>query len=325
MIHNNQELEQTREVLRNYEEALIALRSKIVGRNPALFEAMSQDYVRNIKNIRSEIEEYLGIGELEESLAPLWLKIGGENIGLWSSPAGIWEETISRIRKSVFSMSKYIVDKTLPNVREDLRLLLTSGDFRIVGARSGSLKIGFDFETHYQLDLFEQQYPDFIRLGLERILQVTNWFATNGSLDDLNIIIPDQEERYYTISKAAMLIPSRRSKINYLELSGAILPSLHAIRLVPQQRSKIREAIPSEEGFIAVEEEGVIREIDLDRAHCILRHRINDITDLNCKFNQTILPQVKDGLDKRVRISGTLKRGTTSPLNIQIIEIIGEQ
>ncbi|MHB1048746.1 MAG: hypothetical protein ACYC09_01605 [Bacteroidota bacterium] len=303
----------------------MALRAKVAEKNPALFEAMSQDYVVKIKDLRSEIDEYVGIGALEEALAPLWLKVNGEKIGLWSSPAGVWEETISRIRKSVLSMSKHIIEKALPDIREELRLALSSGDLRIVGARQGSLKIGLDFEMPLQSELFEHEYPDFVRLGLERILQVTNWFASNGTLEELNRIIPDQEERYYAISKAAMLIPSRRSKINFIELSGAIIPSSRPIRLVSQLRSKIKDAIPSEHGYINAEEEGVIREIDLDRGHCILRQRSNSAEDLSCKYNLVILPQVKDGLDKRVRITGTVKRGTVSPLYIQIVEIIDEQ
>ena len=322
MISNDQELAQTRVVLQNLEEALLSLKSSVQERNPALFEAMAQDYLRNIKSLRAEIEEYVGVTDLESSIAPLWLTVGGENIGLWSTAAGIWEETISRIRKSVLSLSKHLMESSLPYLTPEQISALPLVDFKIVGAQPGSLRIGLDFVTPGQGELFEREAPNFSRDALQKILLVGNWLAQNGSVDDLNRQIPNEHERNYIVSKTAPLIPSRKSKVAYLELSGAIVPSRSAIRLVPGHRAKVRELFRTEDESVPAEEEGVIREIDLDKRHCILRQRPDSLPDLPCRFGSSLVSQIRDGLDKRVRITGSLKRGTTSPLNIQMVEII---
>jgi hypothetical protein len=103
------------------------------------------------------------------------------------------------------------------------------------------------------------------------------------------------------------------------------VPSRNPIRLLPQQRKKISDVFRSEEGWLEIEDEGVIREVDLDKAHCILRHRISGPSDLKCVFSLDQLDQIKDGLDKRVRVVGRLKSGTTAPLHIRMVEILASQ
>jgi hypothetical protein len=280
--------------------------------------------VRNIKSLQKEIEEYIGITELEIAQAPLWLAVDGDNFGVWSSPASVWEETISHIRKTVSSVSKYMLEKFSPEMPEELKAAILHRDFKIVGAKAGSLKIGLDFEMIPQLEFFDKPKEDYIKLGVDRILLVSKWFAHGYSMDQLFTLIPEQEEREYIVSKVVSLIPTKKSRIAYLEFSGSIIPSKSPIRLSHQQRGRIREVIKMEEGTIQTEEEGVIREIDLDKGHCILRQRIKNSEDLRCTFTKELLQQLKDGLDKKVHIIGSLNRGTISPLKIKMVEILAE-
>ena len=60
MINNDDELELNRAALRDLEAALIALKRKIEGRNPSLFNSMAESYYKDITSIRSEIDKYLG-------------------------------------------------------------------------------------------------------------------------------------------------------------------------------------------------------------------------------------------------------------------------
>ncbi len=55
------------------------------------------------------------------------------------------------------------------------------------------------------------------------------------------------------------------------------------------------------------EVEGVIRSIDLDAQTFVLRERPNNLPDLPCEYNTRIEEAVKEFLDCRVMVSGTLE------------------
>ena len=67
-------------VLERLELALGALRKRINPINPALFEAMAQTYITEINEIRSEIDDYIGLSKASEYQAQLWFSLEGEEL-----------------------------------------------------------------------------------------------------------------------------------------------------------------------------------------------------------------------------------------------------
>ena len=63
MIESSQQLQDTRDALEQVERALRSLKEKVKSKNPQLFAAMSEGYQSEIRKLRSEIEEYVGVTE----------------------------------------------------------------------------------------------------------------------------------------------------------------------------------------------------------------------------------------------------------------------
>ncbi|MDD5589113.1 MAG: hypothetical protein PHP92_03615 [Candidatus Nanoarchaeia archaeon] len=59
MIKDYTQFQQSKQALRDIEKALSALRKKMLPQNRELFNAMAQDYIKDINNIKGEINEYI--------------------------------------------------------------------------------------------------------------------------------------------------------------------------------------------------------------------------------------------------------------------------
>ena len=110
MIENKEQLIQAREALKNVEDALFSLKEKVYSENPALFEAMSEDYINMINEMQYEINEYIGINKILDEKAQLWIRVEGDRINLWNTPSSIWSQILAKLRNSVNSVAKNLID-----------------------------------------------------------------------------------------------------------------------------------------------------------------------------------------------------------------------
>jgi len=107
MIESDAQLDQTRQALTRLETALGSLRNRVRGANPALFEAMAQDYVEDIRRLREEIDAYLGVTAVEEARTPLWMTLeGGQQEGRQIS-SRVLSEWLQRLRKSLYHVTSF--------------------------------------------------------------------------------------------------------------------------------------------------------------------------------------------------------------------------
>jgi hypothetical protein len=63
MIENDEQLQQASEALGDLYRALASYRSKILPANPRNYAIIAQGPLDEIRKIRAEIDEYLGLGE----------------------------------------------------------------------------------------------------------------------------------------------------------------------------------------------------------------------------------------------------------------------
>ena len=61
MIQNNEQLERTRQAMAKLESALVALRRDVLPLNANRFQVMAEPYIDQIRALRSEVEEYIGV------------------------------------------------------------------------------------------------------------------------------------------------------------------------------------------------------------------------------------------------------------------------
>ncbi len=322
MIENEGQLEQTRRAIAELENALQSLKARVFPENPALFEAMAADYVSSIRDLRADVDAYVGVNDALESAAPLWIRVTGDDFTPWSTPASVWEVTLARLRRSVTSVAEFIAQGIVRQSGRPLSTISDQADFRVVAIRPGSLQIGVTLPTPAQAELFPVDEVNVAEGALSKLLLASEWFAREGLLHELEELFPSRDERNIVIAKTVELMPQPRGKIRTLEFRGAIVPARTAIRLVADQRKRLREILPAPLNEIAQTQEGVIREVDLDKGKCILRQRPDNLPDLPCRFEQALLPQVKDALDRMVRLEGTVREGTTEPLKIQLLELL---
>jgi len=325
MIENIEQLKLSQEALKDVEKSLFSLKEKVFDDNPALFKAMSEDYIKSIEELSNEINEFIGANYFYKNKAQLWIRLAGSQINLWSTPSSVWSSILNKIRNSIYSISKLFIPPELISNEIIDEYFKTFSDFPVVELEKGSLKIGLSYPSKLQYELFENDNFDniekIIDQSLKKFLEASNWFEKGIDISELNEIFPNEIIRDFVISKVLGFIPSSKSKYQLVEFSGSISPIEKPIKLVQQYRKRIKEIINLKENESELTVEGVIREIDLDVGKCILRQRPDGLEDLKCKFYSDIMEQMKEALDYKVRIVGYLKNNK-APIYIKIIEIL---
>jgi len=64
-IENEKQFEETQAWLAVMEKSLAELRQTVLPKNPALYEAMSKQFIYEIEKARGELDQYLGMGQPE--------------------------------------------------------------------------------------------------------------------------------------------------------------------------------------------------------------------------------------------------------------------
>src|SRR5438552_1183379 len=147
MIENSEQLEQSRKALIKVENALLALKNKIHSINPNLFEAMAEDYLKVRDEITQDINVYLGINDLIDHKALVWMRMTGDNIRLLSTPTSIWTSTLNKVRKSIGSITNSLSPIPLNKLPIFDEYIKAFTDFPVVGLKDSSLKIGISFPS----------------------------------------------------------------------------------------------------------------------------------------------------------------------------------
>jgi hypothetical protein len=80
MIENERQLNQTRAAIMDLENAVSALKRDVLPLNPARFALMAEAPVAEIRQLREQIDEFVGINPQILLEAELWMKIEGPTI-----------------------------------------------------------------------------------------------------------------------------------------------------------------------------------------------------------------------------------------------------
>lgn len=326
MISDDRQLKQTRQELTRLEEDLISLQREVLSVNPERFHLMAEAYVDHIIDLRSQIDEYIGIKAYQDKLQGIWLRLIGPSIQLGSASTSVLTSTIDNFRKSLRSITATLIGE-IPFRKGGLsKEVETSCDLVIVGLSTGSLRVGLGLPPDRQISLFDDAHEDPVIKAINTFMEVASW-ASSTEISELPKSISDSPSRDYILRQVMNMSPSRKLPVDTIEFSGTLVNLPKIPLLTRGARSRLRDAIAKEPGAEYMEAVGTIREIDLDAMKFYLRERPENAQPLRCAVSDEMLEDAKTALGERVKVAGVIKRdksGRVTLLKIKTLELAAD-
>lgn len=319
MISNDEQYNQALTAERRIERALIALRKRVEPVNPELFQAMAQSYIKEVEEIRNEINEYVGINSAEMYKAPLWISLEGRNLHVSEISAKLLTQWLDKFRKSVSTVAEFIENgqlalRTPPSI-------IAKTDPKIVSLQPGSIRIGLKYPEEVVEESFFNEQEETVptsHKAVNRLLEMVSIVQANN-MELLEEKFPNENETSVIIDQLSQLVPSNRGSVTCLKFLGEMVPNPSCLYLIPDSKRMINEiraklTVTHEDEVI-----GVIREIDLDAPRIILRERANDAPDLKCLLSEEMSSTAEGLLNKKVKIWGSMS--SADPYTVNVIRL----
>lgn len=317
MIKTDEEYRTSQEALEDAENALLALKKKVYDLSPERYQLIAEPYIDYINKLRKDINDYLGLTSAEEKAVPLWLRLEGPHIGTGNVPLFLLIDFLSNFKLGTQRIAEYLQTKTIKDVGRPKEEIRQSSNFK-VKILPGSLRIGLSFpETGKQMKVDLESIPNLTEDSVTKILDGISWVV---GVDDRNIeeIFPNQQERYLIFNQIFKFSPKSEDEIRLIEFRGNFLKN-RILQLTPKHNKKIKIAIHRSIPPQNVIEEGVSREIDLDKRRFFLRNRPDEKKDIQCRYEPELEEDAINGLNKRIQVIGILHK----PKQSEFIELKG--
>ncbi len=327
MIENEEQLQQTRLAIINLESSLASLNREVLPINPQRFVLMAEPVIGQIRELRHEVEVYIGLTSAISQEADLWMRLQGPEIELGDAPTSVITAMLDVLRVGVQAVAEFL-QRGVVGSRPTAELK-EACDLRILEWLPGSVQVGLKLPVASPT-LFEN--ADVVaqaREALNLYLHAADWVGSERDTSALEEELQDDEQRRLLLNQIARLVPRPRGGLELVELSGRSVTT-GPIQLRRGARARIRNAIAQtlQEDLVLVE--GVLREIDLDQGTFIIRDPERG-TENRCSIPQEyndLLDIARDGLDHRVAVLGMRVRDTARnrahPLQVREIEILGD-
>jgi hypothetical protein len=325
MIEDEPQYVQAKRALDRIEIALAALRHRIEPINQELFRAMAQSYLSNIENIRSEIDQYIGVISAEEARAPLWMTLEGERLSVSEISSHLLSDWLYKFRRALQHVAEY-VDTGRQLTGRPSAMLTELTDFKIVALRPGSIRIGIRLPQGSQVELFPQEEEIFSSItykALERLIDLIQWVESGEETLPADRF-PDTEEAMMLINQVTTLVPPRRGSVRAIRFSGAYVSSIAGVRVATDALPRLRRLADALTHVYEDSVEGVIREIDLDARRIILRERGPDLSDIKCHLPEGLIAVAEGYLNGHVRVRGRFSSDAPDSVEVISIEVIGQ-
>jgi hypothetical protein len=326
MITTEEGLRLSLEQLSRVYKTLAALRNEHQHASKSWLAIMAEGWVDQAKQLRREIEEYTGVAVLEESEADLWLSVAGRGIGAGTGPTSILTAILDALRKGVQSVAEFFHAGQLS--RRPTATLKEACDWGVVALKAGSFMIGVRLpDASPTLAMWEDVAPD-VRRATEAFLFVAAWAASEELPEALTGQFPDPEERRLLLNAVKPFVPRPRGAVENITVFGRMAPSAAPVILTRAASHRIDRAIDQTTTEQVEEYEGDLREIDLDNLSMVIRNA-PDVKEVRCIFDESLLETAREGLDRRVTVSGirqvTAGRRVSPVLRVFRIEVLDER
>jgi len=306
MITDDRQLKQTQQELDRLEEDLMSLQREVYPVNPERFHLMAEAYVDHIIELRSQIDEYIGVMAYQNMIPGVWMRLIGPSIQLGTASASILTSTIESFRKSIRSITAILKGERPYKKGLLSKDVETSSDLVIVGLMTGSLKVGLSLPPERQVSLFDV-HKEPVAKAIDTFMEIVSWTSSS----DLSLALPssisDLPSRDYILRQVMNMAPSKRMPVDFIEFSGTLVHMPKAPVLSVEARSRLRNVIAKVPGAEYMEAIGAIREIDLDSMKFYLRERPDNAPPLHCAVSEDMLEDAKAALGERVKLAGSKK------------------
>lgn len=304
MIESDEEYLNSKQALEEIEQSLIDLKKTVYPLNPERYFLMAEPYINYVKKIRHDIDIYSGYSDAIEKSIPLWIKLKGPHIGEGSARFSVLSNFLNDFKLGIQTIALYLSQDKIKEVGRPIEEIRKLCNFKAT-ILPGSLRIGVTFPAYQtQMTLFDKSIQNPVRESIDKILEAAYWAVSKDS-KTIEKLFSNEKERKLILSQLNKISPKSDGEISDVEFKGTMV-SKGYIKLNVQSTDRIKKAIvktvPPEE-IIA---EGVIREIDLDEEHFYLRERPNNESSIRCQYEESLKENAIEGLDKRVRVVGTL-------------------
>lgn len=315
MIRNVQELGQAVEQMGRMYRALASLRAEELPRSPGGFALMAEGPLDEIRQLREEIDAYAGVCDAQANAVDLWMRLEGPRLAWPDVPVSVLAAYLDSFRKGIRTVAEILVPGKLETAaRSSLRRLC---DFRVTALETGSLRVG--------LRIPDEESPEYlgarpVRAAVKEYVEVAAWAGSEALVETLDEKITDARRRRVLLDAVGHLAPPARGWVTSVELTGRAVGNSSPVRLTRSSKERIRAALATMAGSREETNEGIIREVDLDKRSFILRDGENEVF---CSFDPELTESVKQGLDRRVIVRGErrLRPGRSAHGRLEVREL----
>ena len=326
MIQNDEQLSQTRGAINDLEAGLAALKRDILPLNRARFALMAEPVVSHIRQLRAQVEDYVGVTSAISEEAEVWMRLQGPEIELGDAPTSVVTTMLELLRRGVQSVAEFLQRGAVGSrPTSDMK---QACDLRIVAWMAGSVQVGLRLPETAGVSSEEMKLSEQARHALRLYLEAASWVGSEEDSDYLERAIPSSEQRRLLLNQVARLVPRPRGATDLVELSGRELPR-GPVRLRRESSARVRQAISTIMREELATAQGLLREIDLDQRSFTVRTPDGAGMETKCEIeanSDDLLEIAKDALDHPVIVRGTRKTDPTRrkvhPLQVLEIEVL---
>src|SRR6266496_4398900 len=140
MIQNDEQLNHTKAAIADLEAAVASLKRDVLPLNPARFALMAEPAVDQIRELRDEVDEYVGINAAVAETATLWMKLEGDEIAPGDAPTSVVTKMLDVLRVGVQAVAEFL-SRGAMGIRPTAQIK-DACDLRITAWVPGSVKVG---------------------------------------------------------------------------------------------------------------------------------------------------------------------------------------
>src|ERR1700687_2047058 len=107
MIQNQEQLQRTRSAIANLERALESLKRDVLPKNARRFAVMAEPAVADIRKLRAEVDEYIGLTAAISEEAEVWIRLKGPSLEGDEAPASIVSSVLKILRTGILAVAEF--------------------------------------------------------------------------------------------------------------------------------------------------------------------------------------------------------------------------
>lgn len=306
-IVSQEELQMSQQRINDLQLALSSARRRL-GDQPKSMAAILFSHQRQLTELQSEIDEFLGITDLKE--AAFEIRFGTSEEVRGAAPMSVLEKVVGNFRDAVTAIAEKLSTGKTRRIGRPPAELARLIDFRIVGIGSGSVRLLL--EPPLQRGIPGEDLPTKAFSTLE---DTAAWVIAGGEPPET---LKDTSLRTLALRHVHRLSPSEWTQVTWIELSGPTKRSTPSARLTSTSYRRAESLLgqPTEE---TVEMTGRLRAIDLDKAMFEIRPARGGGPRQRCKVPTELLPDALDHIagQTTVVVRGTKKAGILNVLSLR--------